>query len=167
MVAPQHADGSKETVCGKWWAAFQRLSPKGLQVAIPVASLPYGRGMARARVRTVIINAVDRDTVVAFWTQLLGVAVLEADEEARITWLQPDTPGGVNIGVQQVDRKVGMHTEVHLDVAVADLDACEAEVIAAGGALVKRNQSAGGFQWRVLADPEGNELCIFREGPVD
>jgi predicted enzyme related to lactoylglutathione lyase len=116
-----------------------------------------------ARIRTVIVNSTDVDRLSVFWAGVLGVERGEVDAEAGIVWLRPDTPGGVNMGFQRVERRIGRHSEVHVDVAVDDLDEAEARIEGLGGRLVRRNRLANGFEWRVLADPDGNELCIFVE----
>lgn len=110
-----------------------------------------------------IVNSTDIERLATFWSQVLGVERSEHDPEAGIIWLRADTPGGVNLGFQRVDRKLGHHTETHLDIAVDDLDEAERRIERLGGRLVRRSRLANGFEWRVLADPDGNELCIFVE----
>jgi len=117
--------------------------------------------MALAHVRTVIVNSEQPERLVAFWSAMLGVDVAEDDAETGITWLRPDTEGGVNIGVQRVSRKRSDHSEVHLDVEVPALDDAQARVEALGGRHLTTNRLANGFEWRIMADPDGNELCIF------
>lgn len=51
--------------------------------------------------------------------------------------------------------------QFHLDVAVADLDLGEREVLAAGGVLLERGDDARG--WRVYADPAGHPFCLVKE----
>lgn len=118
--------------------------------------------MPSPRIRTVILNARDVEAMVAFWSAFLEVPVQERDDESGIVWLAPHTDGGVNIGIQRVDHALAPVTQVHLDVAVDDLDAATASIERLGGRLVKVNRLAGGFEWRVVADPAGHELCIFR-----
>jgi hypothetical protein len=45
---------------------------------------------------------------------------------------------------------------VHLDLRAADRDAEVARLIAAGASEVGRHEN-----WVVMADPEGNEFCVF------
>lgn len=114
------------------------------------------------RIRTVIINATDPTALAGFWAGFLGVAVQETDPGAGIIWLRPDTEGGVNVGLQQVAAKLSTHTETHLDISVDDLDDSQQLIEALGGRLVKANRMENGFEWRVMADVEDNEFCIFR-----
>jgi predicted enzyme related to lactoylglutathione lyase len=115
------------------------------------------------RIRTIIINAEDPTVVVAFWAGFLDVTVHEADEDAGIVWLRPDTDGGVNLGVQRVEHPPSSDTQVHVDIAVDDLDHATATIERLGGRLRKVNRLANGFEWRVMCDPVGHEFCIFVE----
>lgn len=113
-------------------------------------------------VRSVILNAVDRDRTVDFWRALLGVGILKIDDALNITWLQPDTADGVTIGIQQVERRGSAHPELHLDVAVDDTEAARTLVLGHGGRLVGEHESLG-VGWYVMADPENNHFCIYSE----
>lgn len=117
-----------------------------------------------ARVRTIIINSTQPNTLVTFWQKLLGVGVQERSD--GITWLEPDTAGGVNIGFQHVQDKLSSHTEAHLDVAVEDMESAAALVAELGGSHLATNVLDSGFEWRVMRDPDGNEFCIFVESTV-
>lgn len=120
--------------------------------------------MAKPHLRTVIINTEQPQHLVTFWSSFLEVDIRHDDEEAGIVWLEPDTDGGVGIGLQRVHAKLGHHTEVHLDIAVPHLDRAQRRIEELGGKLVQRHTSPNGFEWRVCADPDGNEFCIFSEG---
>jgi hypothetical protein len=56
----------------------------------------------------------------------------------------------------QVPEPKTVKNRVHLDVHAADRDAEVARLIAAGASKVGRHEN-----WVVLADPEGNEFCVF------
>lgn len=118
----------------------------------------------KAHIRTVIINTLHRENLVHFWSELLGVNEQSQDDEAGITWLVPDEAGGVNLGLQQVEKKLSTHTETHVDIGVNNLDDAQALIESLGGSLKKRNTLDNGFEWRVMTDPEDNEFCIFVEG---
>lgn len=118
--------------------------------------------MPSPRIVTVIVNSERPDELVAFWCGFFHTEIQFS--EAGITWLKPTTEGGVNVGIQHVERKVGTHTEIHLDIRVDDLDDAQSTVEELGGALVKINRLDNGFEWRVLTDTDGNEFCVFAEG---
>lgn len=114
-----------------------------------------------ARIRTVIMNTTEPGRLADFWSRLLEVEVRDSAED--IVWLHADSPGAANVGFQQVGAKVAEHTETHLDVAVDDLDAAQRLIEELGGSLLITNVTDGGFEWRIMLDPDGNEFCIFVE----
>ena len=52
---------------------------------------------------------------------------------------------------------------VHLDLLVKGLDKGTARVEALGGRWIEAGNTLelDGFRWRCMADPEGNEFCIY------
>lgn len=115
--------------------------------------------MPSPRIVTVIVNSEQPDRLVEFWRAFFQTEVQFSG--AGITWLKPTAEGAVNLGVQQVERKLGGHTETHLDIAVDDLDGAQAVVEELGGRLEAVHRLDNGFEWRVMRDPDGNEFCIF------
>ena len=53
---------------------------------------------------------------------------------------------------------------VHLDVGVADVEAEAARPIELGATRGETHRGHG-LVWAVMADPEGNELCIGQPAP--
>jgi predicted enzyme related to lactoylglutathione lyase len=119
--------------------------------------------MASPRIRTLIINTEQPQHLVMFWASFLEVDIKEGDADSGIVWLNPDTDGGVNLGFQRVHAKLGHHTETHLDISVSGLEHAQRRIEELGGRLVQRHALDHGFEWRVCADPDGNEFCIFTE----
>lgn len=113
--------------------------------------------------RSIVLNATDRELLVNFWRGLLDVGVFSIDESLGITWLQPDTDFGIRLGIQSVQKRTKHKPQLHLDVAVDDLEKSTADAIALGASLVATHHTVNGLPWRVLADPEGNEFCIYCE----
>jgi predicted enzyme related to lactoylglutathione lyase len=62
-------------------------------------------------------------------------------------------------GLQKVFEPKAGCNRVKLDAGVDDLDAGQDRIEELGGVLVESHE-VGGFEWRVMADPEGNEFCI-------
>jgi predicted enzyme related to lactoylglutathione lyase len=114
--------------------------------------------MATATVGAVVINVVDIEREQAFWSELLGVGVARAFP-GFFVWLEPQHPGGVSVALQKVEAPKSGRNRVHLDTGVDDLDAAQARIEELGGSLMETHDMVG-FQWRVMADPEGNEFCI-------
>ena len=119
--------------------------------------------VSMAHLRSVVLNARDIDTMVDFWRSMLSVGVLSVDDDLGITWLQPDTEFGIRLGIQSVGDRPNHKPQIHLDVAVDDLERSTSEALALGASLVATHRNASGLPWRVLADPEGNEFCIYCE----
>lgn len=113
------------------------------------------------QVRSVVINTTDEERLAAFWSELLGVEVGRRVE--GFVWLRPQRPGAYSLAFQQVDQPTEGRRRLHLDTSVSDLDAATARIIELGGSRVEDHEVPG-FAWRVMADPDGNEFCISREG---
>jgi predicted enzyme related to lactoylglutathione lyase len=120
--------------------------------------------MPSPRIRTVVINTEQPQHLVMFWSSFLEVDIQQDDEDEGIVWLKPDTEGGVKLALQRVHAKLGHHTETHLDISVSGLASAQRRIEELGGRLVQRHTLDNGFEWRVCADPDGNEFCIFVEG---
>lgn len=101
--------------------------------------------------------------MVAFWAAFLDVTVQDVDDEAGIVWLRPNAPGGVNLGVQRVEHAPAVGTQVHVDIAVDDLDEAMATIERLGGRHRHTHRLGNGFEWRVMCDPAQHEFCIFVE----
>ena len=123
----------------------------------------YAPGVPAPRIHTVILNGQDQRAMVSFWSAFLEVDVQDADDDASIVWLRPSVKGGMNLGIQRVDHPLQPVTQVHLDIAVDDLDAATARITDLGGGLHTINRLASGFEWRVVHDPAGHQFCIFRD----
>ena len=70
--------------------------------------------------------------------------------------------GGPNRPVCLAFQQVGARppAAVHVDLAVADLDAAAERVVALGGRLGERFEEVGSV-WRQAFDPDGNVFCLL------
>jgi predicted enzyme related to lactoylglutathione lyase len=119
--------------------------------------------MARARITTVMFNSENPEELVEFWCKVLGVEAHPHDHSTEHIWLFP-TPGeSFKLGFQRVAKKLSESQEVHIDVAVDDLEEAEMIVRENGGSHLRTFRTSGGFEWRILKDPQGNSFCIFRD----
>ncbi len=109
----------------------------------------------------IAVDVVDADAVRDFWRAGLGYVPRGGPSPQEIELHARDGRGPA-LWFQQLaedDPRRQIRSRVHLDVYVPD-DAAEARVQAcldAGGRLVEDSHAPS---WWVLADPEGNELCI-------
>ena len=119
--------------------------------------------MVKARVTTVMFNSENPEELVKFWCSLLGVEAHPHNESTEHIWLFPTEGENFKLGFQRVAKKSFESQEVHIDVAVENLDETEKSVKQSGGSHVKTTRLANGFEWRILKDPQGNAFCIFKE----
>ena len=105
----------------------------------------------------IALDAADPDAVRAFWRAGLGyrerevgdgsVELVDPDGLRPTLWFQPMSPARTERG--------RFHLDVYVPADVAEQRV--ADTLAAGGTLVTDEHAPA---WWVLADAEGNELCI-------
>ena len=106
----------------------------------------------------IAIDALDIPRIRPFWKAVLGYVDDRQGGEPANALIDPlwQSP---SIWFQQMDEPRRQRNRIHFDISVAhdEAEARLAAALAAGGALVS-DAEAPSF-W-VLADPEGNEICI-------
>lgn len=115
------------------------------------------RQAPRARIATIMVNAVDAERLAAFWAALLGTRVSTRFDQ--FVWLEPAGPGTPQLAFQQVDDPTGGRRRLHLDIHSPDPEALRAFAESLGAVFVE-GSDIGDFHWDVMRDPEGNEFCI-------
>ncbi len=110
-------------------------------------------------VSTVMHDTTDLDGTVAFWKTLLDLEELYRDE--RYVYLTKISESGPFLAFQKVPEVRASKNRLHLDVRVGDHQAFVDHVIALGGTHLRDHQEAHFPMWSVMADPEGNEFCVF------
>ncbi|MET0324770.1 MAG: VOC family protein [Ilumatobacteraceae bacterium] len=145
-------------------AAGGKVTAADVALAGEISTLAAGHGLvsepSAAQACEVAIDAMDIEAVRPFWEAVLGYepeppnprtgTVVGIVDPARI---------GPSLWFQQMDAPRPQRNRIHVDVTVPDDVAEEriAAALAAGGTLV--NDSEAKAFW-VLADPEGNEVCV-------
>jgi predicted enzyme related to lactoylglutathione lyase len=115
-----------------------------------------------SRVRHITIDCSDAYRLASFWAEVLGSSLgaddRPGDPEALVTF-----DGGGLLFITVPEPKT-VKNRVHLDLQPQDRgrDAEVERVLALGATLVADLRQPDGAGWVVLADPEGNELCIER-----
>ena len=119
-------------------------------------------------VRHVTVDCADAHTLAGFWARVLGGRLGDddapGDPEALVTH------AGTPLLFVQVPEPKTVKNRVHLDLQPATSREQEVErLLGLGATLVADRTRPDGAGWVVLADPEGNELCVERAGatPVD
>ena len=115
----------------------------------------------QASVGYLVIDATDPERLTTFWSAMLGVEVDSSIGDGQFIVLSP-TKDGLTVGFQKVPERKTTKNRVHLDLVVEDLDAATAEIESLGGRWLEpgNTRDLEGFQWRIMADPEGNEFDI-------
>jgi predicted enzyme related to lactoylglutathione lyase len=120
--------------------------------------------MTTLKMAAVVINARDAERVVDFWKSLLEVG--ERRRVPGFVWLKRQPGASFSLAVQQVDDPTEGRNRLHLDLGSSDAAATAKRVIELGGKELEQHEIQG-FQWTVLADPEGNEFCVAQADPDD
>jgi hypothetical protein len=124
-----------------------------------------------ATLKDVVFDCRHPASLARFWATVMDgydVAPYDDEELARLRSIGVDdpeddpsvlveAPGVVpRLFFNRVPEPKTVKNRVHLDVRAADRDAEVARLIAAGASEVGRHEN-----WVVMADPEGNEFCVF------
>ena len=111
-----------------------------------------------ARFKDLCLDAVDDRKLAEWWCAAMGYALkLETDGDSAGEWIGAiEDPSGAGplIWVNLVPESKSIKNRMHLDVT-GDKD----ELVALGATLVRARDPEIG--WDILADPEGNEFCVF------
>jgi len=92
----------------------------------------------------------------SFWSQALGLAVVDPDEGGEDTYARLDgSPLGLHIEVQKVSHP----SRVHLDIESDDIEAEAKRLIALGAKEIARPHDS---RWIVLEAPTGQRFCVVR-----
>jgi Glyoxalase-like domain len=109
-----------------------------------------------ARFLDLCIDAVDHQALADWWCAAMGYVRHHGDDRPQEDpVLIVDRAGkGPNIWVNPVPEPKTVKNRMHHDVT-GDTDA----LLALGATLLRRQDDE--VHWDVLADPEGNEFCVF------
>ena len=118
----------------------------------------YGAGRGEL---VVVIDCSDLARSARFWTEALGY-VDQGGGSATYQTLLPGDGDGIEVLLQRVPDQKRAKSRVHLDLRTRDLDAEVARVVSLGATrLTPAPIEEAGWRWHVLADPDGNELCVI------
>lgn len=127
-----------------------------------------------ARLHDIVIDGAHPAAVARFWAAALdGYAVAPYDdaELARLraqgvldpeddpTVLVEPSDGGPRLWCRLVPEAKRGKNRLHLDLRAGDPEAETSRLVALGATVLARHDDH-----RVLADPEGNEFCLFPPG---
>ncbi len=112
---------------------------------------------AHARVGAIMIDCHDPDTLMDFWSQIVGIQVAQRYPGYIFATTLPDSH--IRLAFQRVPEDKTVKNRLHLDLSHEDPEALIAKVVHLGGSRLADHET-NGFPWTVLADPEGNEFCV-------
>jgi predicted enzyme related to lactoylglutathione lyase len=104
--------------------------------------------MALARFRALVIDAVDPELMARFWAPALGLTAEAVPSGFKLSGETPEH----TVWLDRVPEAKTVKNRIHLDVHGAGVDDYP-------GATPL--SAEGEFRWRVMADPEGGEFCVF------
>jgi hypothetical protein len=110
-----------------------------------------------ARFKDLCIDAGDHQAQADWWCAALGYVRRASAEPRPPQWPVPieDPAGdGPMIWINPVPEPKSVKNRMHLDV-VGDT----AQLLGLGATLVRARDDE--IDWDILADPEGNEFCVF------
>ena len=106
------------------------------------------------RLYEMVVDSADHEAISRWWASVLGG---EQSSDARgFSYIEriPNVPFD-NMSFGPVEEAKQTKNRIHLDIVAHDID----ELIATGATLLRPMDDE--INWNVLADPEGNEFCVF------
>ncbi len=112
-------------------------------------------------VDNVTFDCADPRRLAEFWSKATGYQIEQQDE--HMATLAPGEEGQPKLLFIPVPEPKTVKNRVHLDLVPAEgtRDAELARLLDLGSTVVDDLRQPDGSGWVVLADPEGNEFCVF------
>jgi catechol 2,3-dioxygenase-like lactoylglutathione lyase family enzyme len=113
-----------------------------------------------------VLDCPDPPTLASFYQELLGMTRVQDEPDWVVIGVAPDQPG---LAFQRAAAWTAptwpdpaIPQQLHIDVAVADLEASERAALDLGA----RRLPGGGASFRVMADPVGHPFCLVVLAPL-
>lgn len=111
------------------------------------------------------IDCADPERLAPFWAAALGYEVGDLDGDGIYLDLVPPDETRPVVYLQRVPEEKSVKNRLHLDLLVDDPQTLIADLLARGArTLGTPKTGAEGGWWQVMADPDGNEFCVVRDG---
>ncbi len=119
-------------------------------------SAPQSAATYMARFKDLCLDANDHQSLADWWCGVISyVRKSEQPADSPVPIVDPNGSGPL-IWIIPVPEPKTVKNRMHMDI-FGDTQA----IVAAGARLVRAR--GGDIEWDVLADPEGNEFCVFAE----
>jgi hypothetical protein len=105
------------------------------------------------RVYEVVVDAADPVSIASWWAERFAAAVCH-DQDRAFSWIDQAPGMPWEMVFQWVPEPKTAKNRMHWDIWGQTED-----LLAAGARLLRQHDSE--IDWDVLADPEGNEFCVF------
>lgn len=110
-----------------------------------------------------VLDCTDPEALASFWAPALDYELVGG--AGAYVLLLPKEPGAPQLLLQRVPERKSAKNRMHLDIHVADIDAEAARLEGLGATRVSSSAfDEHGTRWHLMADPEGNELCVCDGG---
>lgn len=127
-----------------------------------------GRSHYRSVMQIVVtLDCVDTETQAAFWLAALAPMGYRRGFHGPPYLSLVGPPPAPTLLLQQVPETKRGKNRMHLDLdlGTSDLVSEVDRLEELGAARISDELSEHGFRWIVVADPEGNEFCVFDPPP--
>jgi predicted enzyme related to lactoylglutathione lyase len=112
------------------------------------------------RVNGLVIDGADTMALARFWAAVFGTSIESVAGDGHYVDLAANERVPL-LRFQRVPERKSVKNRLHLDVEVDDVFVAIDEVERLGGVLVRPVSSEYGWDFAVVADPEGNEFCVI------
>ena len=115
-----------------------------------------------AILKEIIVDCLEPRKVADFWSAVLGWQVQGTDEDGYFWMSESGAPHpGLLLVFVPVPKAKAVKNRIHLDVSPVGCDRDEEVERLLGLGATRVDVGQGEVPWVVLADPEGNELCVL------
>ncbi|MEQ4207853.1 VOC family protein [Actinopolymorpha sp. B17G11] len=108
----------------------------------------------------VTLDCKDPGALARFWEAALSPMGYRPAFDAP-PYLSLVSDGGPTLLLQEVPEPKSTKNRMHLDLGVEHLEAEVDRIVGLGARTVETDLTEHRYRWAVLADPEGNEFCVF------
>lgn len=111
----------------------------------------------------IVLDCADLDRAADFWCAALSYRRYGSDSAGPYVSLHPTSEGSPELLLQRVPEPKTAKSRLHIDLRTADMPAEVERLLAAGATqLTQQPVEEDGWRWHILADPDGNELCVLQ-----
>ncbi|MGH9209210.1 MAG: VOC family protein [Acidimicrobiales bacterium] len=110
-----------------------------------------------------VLDCADPAALAEFWAAALDYAIV--GDAGNYVALVPNGRPGPKLLLQRVTEPKRVKNRMHIDIETPDIRSEAARLEAHGATRVQPDtRSEHGSTWILMADPEGNELCVCDAG---